>query len=71
MDRQRLYTLLNPDSPARAARLFRLVHHVLVAVGIAAMLADTVPLIAADYDPNLRAAYCLVGAFSWPNTRCA
>src|SRR3984893_7221284 len=63
MDRQRLYTLLNPDSPARAARLFRLVHHVLVAVGIAAMLADTVSFIAADYDPVLRAGYYLVGAF--------
>jgi voltage-gated potassium channel len=63
MDRQRLYTLLNPDSQARAARLFRLAHHVLVAVGIAAMLADTVPFIAADYDPVLRAGYYLVGAF--------
>ena len=63
MDRRRLYMLLNPDSPARAARLFRLVHHVLVAIGIAAMLADTVPIIAADYDPVLRAGYYLVGAF--------
>jgi len=63
MDRQRLYMLLNPDSPARAARLFRLAHHVLVAVGIAAMLADMVPFIAADYDPVLRAGYYLVGAF--------
>src|SRR5712671_6011595 len=63
MDRRRLYMLLNPDSPARAARLFRLVHHVLVAIGIAAMLADTVPIIAADYDPVLRGAYYLDGAF--------
>jgi voltage-gated potassium channel len=63
MDRQRLYTLLNPDSPPRAARLFRLVHHVLVATGIAAMLADTVPFIAAEHDPVLRAIYYLVGAF--------
>ena len=63
MDRRRLYMLLNPDSPARAARLFRLVHHILVAIGIAAMLADTVPIIAADYDPVLRGAYYLVGAF--------
>src|SRR3981081_2882512 len=63
MDRRRLYMLLNPASPARAARLFRLVHHVLVAIGIAAMLADTVPIIAADYDPVLRGAYYLVGAF--------
>src|SRR5438105_13661830 len=63
MDRRRLYRMLNPDSRAQAARLFRLVHHVLVALGIAAMLTDTVPFIADDYDPVLRAAYYLVGAF--------
>src|SRR6266481_4908739 len=63
MDRRRLYMVLNPDSPDQAARLFRVVHHVLVAVGIAAMLADTVSFIAADYDPALRAGYYLVGAF--------
>src|SRR4029077_20978158 len=63
MDRRRLYIVLDPDSPERAARLFRVVHHVLVALGIAAMLADRVPFIAADYAPVLRAAYYLVGAF--------
>src|SRR3977135_4495882 len=63
MDRRRLYMLLNPDRPPRSARLFRLGKHVLVAIGIAAMLADTVPFIAADYDPVLRAGYYLVGAF--------
>jgi voltage-gated potassium channel len=63
MDRRRLYTLLNPDSPDQAARLFRVVHHVLVALGIAAMLADTVPFIAVDYDPVLRAGYYVVGIF--------
>jgi len=63
MDRRRLYTLLNPDSADQAARLFRVVHHVLVALGIAAMLADTVPFVAVDYDPVLRAGYYLVGAF--------
>jgi voltage-gated potassium channel len=63
MNGRRLYLVLNPDSPAQAARLFRVVHHVLVALGIAAMLADSVPLIAADYDPILRAGYYLVGTF--------
>ena len=63
MDRRRLYRMLDPDSPDRTARLFRVVHHVLVALGIAAMLADSVPLVEADYDPILRAAYYLVGAF--------
>ena len=50
MDRRRLYLLLHPDSPDRAPRLFRVAHHVLIAVGIAAMLADTVPFVAAEYD---------------------
>src|SRR5438105_1665376 len=63
MDRRRLYTVLNPDSPDQGAWLFRVVHHVLVALGIAAMLADTVPFIAADYDPVLRAGYYVVGTF--------
>ena len=63
MDPRRLYTVLDPDSSDRAARLFRVVHHVLVALGIAAMLADSVPFIAADHDPVLRAGYYLVGAF--------
>ncbi len=63
MDRRRLYTLLNPDSADQAARLFRVVHHVLVALGIGAMLADTVPFVAVDYDTVLRAGYYLVGAF--------
>jgi len=54
---------LNPDSPDQAARVFRVVHHVLVALGIAAMLADTVPFVAADYDPVLRAGYYVVGIF--------
>ena len=63
MDRRRLYLLLHPDSPDRAPRLFRVAHHVLIAVGIAAMLADTVPFVAAEYDPVLRAGYYLVSAF--------
>src|SRR5438874_7165591 len=63
MDRRRLYMALNPDSPDQAARVFRVVHHVLVALGIAAMLADTVPFVAADYDPVLRAGYYVVGIF--------
>src|SRR5437870_4528877 len=63
MDRRRLYIALNPDSADQAARVFRVVHHVLVALGIAAMLADTVSFIAADYDPVLRAGYYVVGIF--------
>jgi len=42
MNEQRLYEILRPDSAGRRARIFRLVHHAMVAVGIAVMLADTV-----------------------------
>src|SRR5439155_26966623 len=61
MDRRRLYMALKPDSPDQAARVFRVVHHVLVALAIAAMLADTVPFVAADYDPVMRAGDYVVG----------
>jgi voltage-gated potassium channel len=38
---KRLYQILQPESSGTAARLFRLVHHVMVGLGIAIMLADT------------------------------
>jgi voltage-gated potassium channel len=38
----RLYLLLQPETPGAPARVFRGVHHAMVAAGIAIMLADTV-----------------------------
>jgi voltage-gated potassium channel len=38
----RLYLLLQPETPGTPARVFRGVHHAMVAAGIAIMLADTV-----------------------------
>jgi voltage-gated potassium channel len=42
MSCKRLYQLLHPQTPETAARVFRGVHHAMVAAGIAIMLADTV-----------------------------
>jgi voltage-gated potassium channel len=42
MGYERLYQLLQPETPDTPARVFRGVHHAMVAAGIAIMLADTV-----------------------------
>jgi len=42
MGYERLYQLLQPETPDTPARVFRGIHHVMVAAGIAVMLADTV-----------------------------
>ena len=42
MTRRRLYVLLQPESPDNGARLFRAVHHLMVAAGIAILLTATV-----------------------------
>jgi voltage-gated potassium channel len=39
---ERLYQLLQPEEPSVAGRGFRALHHAMVAIGIAVMLADTV-----------------------------
>jgi voltage-gated potassium channel len=39
---ERLYRILQPETSGNAARAFRLVHHVMVVLGIGIMLADTV-----------------------------
>src|SRR5277367_6133472 len=42
MSWERLYRVLQPETSGTIARAFRAVHHVMVAIGIAIMLADTV-----------------------------
>jgi voltage-gated potassium channel len=63
MDRRRLYLLLQPESPDRDARIFRLVHHAMAAAGIAFMLAFTEPRLAADYGTLLAIGFDIVAAF--------
>lgn len=63
MDRRRIFGLLNPDSTDRRARSFRMLHHAVVAVGTAVLVADTVPAISGDYLPLLDAGFFVVAGF--------
>jgi voltage-gated potassium channel len=58
-----LYRVLDPESHDPAARIFRVVHHVLAAFGIAIVLAQTMEPVQADYGAELAAGFYVVGAF--------
>lgn len=62
MDRRRLYILLHPESPGLSARIFRIVHHAIVAIGVAVMLASTVEWIEDAYATLLDIIFCAVAA---------
>ena len=57
MDEDRLYQLLQPEIRAPAARIFRGVHHAMVAAGIGIMLADTVGEWREGYGAALEAGF--------------
>jgi predicted cobalt transporter CbtA len=63
MDRRRLYILLHPESPGTSARIFRVVHHLIVAVGVAVMLASTVEWIEDAHATLLDIVFCSVAGF--------
>ena len=63
MDCQPLFRVLDPDSPDSAAGIFRVVHHVLAAIGIAIVLAETMPEVRAEYGQALEAGFYVIGAF--------
>lgn len=63
MDRRSLYRLLEPESSDEAARIYRLVHHAIVAAGIAVMLAFTVDWIRAEHEYLLDTGFFAVAAF--------
>jgi voltage-gated potassium channel len=63
MYRRRLYLLLQPESPGNGARIFRIVHHLMVAAGVAIVLAATVPEVHAAYDRALAIGFYVVAAF--------
>ena len=63
MDYRPLYRILDPESPDPAARIFRVVHHVLAASGIAIVLAETMEPVQADYGAELAAGFYVVGGF--------
>lgn len=63
MNRRRLYLLLRPESADPPARIFRAVHHVVVAAGVAVMLMTTVAAMKAAYGPLLAVGFYVVAAF--------
>jgi voltage-gated potassium channel len=58
-----IYRTLDPRHSGRAARAFRVVHHVLVVVGIASIVLATVPSIAETYSVALETTFHFVLAF--------
>jgi voltage-gated potassium channel len=63
MNQQRLYEILRPDSAGAYARIFRGVHHSMVAAGIAVMLADTVEPWREAHGEIFENAFHLISAF--------
>jgi voltage-gated potassium channel len=63
MYRRRLYLLLQPESPGNAARIFRIVHHLMVAAGIAIILTATVAAMQASYGAALVIGFYVVAVF--------
>ena len=63
MDEERLYQILHPETRDPAARIFRGVHHAMVAAGIGIMLADTMGEWREAYGGALDAGFQIVCAF--------
>jgi voltage-gated potassium channel len=63
MDEERLYQILHPETRDPAARIFRGVHHTMVAAGIGIMLADTVGEWREAYGGALDAGFQIACAF--------
>src|SRR5260370_14704863 len=63
MNRRRLYVLLQPVCADDAARLFRVMHHLMVAAGIAIMLTATGTAMADAHGNFLEIGFYVVAAF--------
>jgi voltage-gated potassium channel len=63
MDRRHLYLLLRPESPLAGARIFRVVHHAMAALGIVIMMIVTVRPLEAAYGGALATGFDIVAAF--------
>jgi voltage-gated potassium channel len=63
MDSQRLYRLLQPGDPETAARMWRWLHHAMVAAGIGVFLALTVAEWRGDYGIELAIVFFIVAGF--------
>ena len=63
MNRAYIYRLLQAGSSEPAGRVWRMVHHMMVAAGIGDMLALTVPELRFDYGLPLSATFFVIAAF--------
>lgn len=63
MSPARLYAILQPETQDGAARIFRGVHHAMVAIGIGIVFADSVAPWRRTYGPALDAEFRVVAAF--------
>jgi voltage-gated potassium channel len=63
MNYERLYQILQPESPSPAARMFRGAHHPMVGAGIGIMMADTVVPWREAWAVPLDVGFQIVGAF--------
>ncbi len=63
MSWERLYQVLQPETPGSAARAFRVAHHAMVLLGIAIMLADTVAPWRQAHQGSLDVGFQIVCAF--------
>jgi voltage-gated potassium channel len=63
MNRRHLYRVLRPEGSDPGARMFRVVHHVMVAAGIAIMLSTTIEPIREAHGAPLAVGFYIVAAF--------
>ncbi|HTT80490.1 MAG TPA: cyclic nucleotide-gated ion channel [Stellaceae bacterium] len=63
MDRRRLYLMLRPESPGGGARLFRVAHHLMAALGIAIMMIVTVQPLERAWGAALAGGFYVVAVF--------
>ena len=63
MHRRRLYLLLQPETPDAGARIFRALHHLMVAAGIAIIMSATVSAIADAHREFIETGFYVVAAF--------
>src|SRR5437764_3617709 len=63
MNLRLLHGIFDPDNRDPEARIFRTVHHTMVAIGIATMLAETVAPLEAEYGPALDLGFYVASAF--------